>query len=515
MTFAELTQVALLGTERQTVSLTAGQPDVQALLAQLDLNRREAALLSAAVITGLYEEAGQLPPRDQAPAPGLCPAEELPGMSERAGSLLLRLLGGEFPEVLPELLALGAQAGHRTFPEALPALLSTGSARAEWRESILPLLGQRGRWLAAQNPEWVWAVGTPDEDEQVWHLGASAVRRLFLQRLRRINPARARELLAATWKTETPEDRAHFIAVLELGLSAEDEPILEAALDDKRKEVRRTAVAWLARLPGSALVQRLTGRTRPLLKFNPGESGSLFKLKKATPASLEVILPPECDSAMQRDGIDPKPLPGFGEKIGWLIQMLEIVPLTQWTTEWQISPSQLMQASLQGEWKKEFFEAWTRAAIRQRNAEWAETLFVIALPAKRVDKFEGLLAALPEPQREQRLTVLLGSEDATTRELQGTLVAQCRHNWSPEFSRTILAWLRKTTALPSTNWALRNQLSHFAGRLAVATLTEAATGWPVSQTPEWEFWSKGVEEFLALAQFRADLHAAFPNNPSL
>ncbi len=509
MTFAELTQVALLGTERQAVPPAAGDSDLSRLLAQLDLNRREEALLSAAALSGLHEEIGQLPRRDLSPAPEPCAPEELPYMSERAGSLLMRLLGVDFPELLPECLALCAHAGQLPFPEALPGLLGVGVARTEWREAIVPVLGQRGRWLAALNPEWAWAIGVLNADENVWQLGGSAIRRLFLQRLRRTNPARARELLTATWKEETPEDRAVFIAVLERGLGAEDEPFLEAALDDKRKEVRRSAMTLLARLPGSALVQRMIGRIRPLLKYIPGEPGSALKLKKPTPASLEVILPAECDKAMQRDGIEPKPPAGLGEKIWWLIQILEIVPLSQWTTAWNALPAEIIHSSLQGEWKREFFEAWTGAAIRQKCADWAEALLAIAIPAKRADKFEGLLAALPEKQRERRLATLLESDDAKTRESQGNLVAQCRHDWSPEFSRTVLSWLHKTTAQESADWQLRNQFGGFAARLAPPTLHEVATGWPVAETPVWEFWSKGVDEFLALAQFRADLHAAF------
>jgi hypothetical protein len=509
VTFSELTQVALLGTERQAVLPTVGETDLNRLLAQLDLNRREEALLAAAALSGLHEEIGQLPPRDLAPAPGLCAAENLPRVSERAGSLLLRLLDGDFPELLPEFLALCAGAGQLPFPEALPGLLGAGLAKAELRSAILLLLGQRGRWLAAQNPEWAWAVGTVGDDENIWHTGGSAARLIFLQRLRRTNSAQARELLTTTWKEETPEDRAAFVAVLEIGLGVDDEPFLEAALDDKRKEVRRNAVTLLALVSGSALVTRLFGRVKPLLKFFPGEAGSLFKLKKASPAILEVTLPVECDKAMQRDGIETKPQPGFGEKIWWLIQMLEIVPLTLWTTDWNVSPAEIIHASLQGEWKKEFFEAWTRAAVRQKNPVWADALLVIALPAKRVEKFEGLLAALPEKQRELRLSALLETDDAKTRESQGALLAQCRHEWSPEFSRTILVWLRKMTAQQSADWQLRNQFKDFAARLAAITLAEAATGWPVSATPGWDFWSKGVEEFLALAQFRADLHAAF------
>jgi hypothetical protein len=369
-------------------------------------------------------------------------------------------------------------------------------------------VGQRGHWLAAMNPEWSWSNGAVTDDENIWQVGESAARLLFLQRLRRTNPRRACELLSTTWKEETPEDRTRFLAVLEIGLSADDELFLEAALDDKRKETRRTAVALLVQLSDSGLVKRTISRVRPLLKFITGESGSLLKLKKSRPASLELTLPADCDKPMQRDGIEPKPQQGFGEKIWWLMQMLEMAPLGLWTTEWNCSPGEIVTASLHGEWTKELFEAWSRGTIRQKNAAWAEALLAVAVPAKRLDKFEGLLAALPVPQREARLLSLLETDDTTTRELQGTLVAQCRHEWSLEFSRRILSWLRKTTAQQSADWQLRNQIKDFALRLAPAALVEAAQSWP-SDSAGWEFWSKGVDEFLAVAQFRSDLHAAF------
>lgn len=508
MKFSELVEMALLGTERKSFSVAPGDPHLTRLLAQIDLNRREDAFLSAAAVIGLHEEIGRLPGLDQAPAPAPCEPEARPYMSARAGSLLLQLLGGEYPELMLECLALAAGAGWLALPEALPGLLSLGLAKAEWREAILPLLGKRGRWLAEQNMEWSWAVGASEADEQVWEVGDGAARLLFLHRLRHTDPARARQSLALTWQEESPEDRGRFIAALETGLSVDDEPFLEAALDDKRKEVRKIAAALSARLPGSSLVSRMIERVGPLLKFVAGQSGSLIKLQKAKPAGLEIILPAECDKSMQRDGLEPKPPSGFGEKIWWLVQMLEIVPLTHWTATWNISPVEIIEASLQGEWKKEMFEAWTRAAIRQKNVEWAEPLFSITVTANRIDKFEGLLAALPARQRERRVSALLESEEARILELQGTLVAQCPSDWSLEFSRAVLAWMRKTTGKASSDWQLRNFFKQFAASLAVATLDEASRGWP-TDSADWEFWAKGVDEFLAPIQFRSHLHAAF------
>ena len=213
MKFSELTQVALLGTERHALSVATGDSVLERLLAQLDLNRREEALLSAAALSGLCEEIGRLLPRDRAPAPEPCAPEGSPRMNERAGSLFLRVLGGEYPDLLPECLALSTREGRLAVPESLPELLSAGQAKPEWREAILPVLGRRGHWLAAQNPQWSWANGAAADDESIWQVGESAARLLFLQRLRRTNPGRARELLASTWKEESSEDRTGFVSL--------------------------------------------------------------------------------------------------------------------------------------------------------------------------------------------------------------------------------------------------------------------------------------------------------------
>ena len=508
MKFAELTRIALLGTERQGVPIPRPGTALGRLQSRVDMTRRESALLTLAALTAWHERVGRLPARDRAPLPQPCPPEQQSPVSSLAHSLLLRLLEGEFAELLPEWLELAAAAGQIATPEALPTMLNLGDSQPDLREAVLPVIGERGRWLAGQNPDWAWVVGAADNDESVWHTGERPARLSFLQRLRQTDPARASQLMAATWKEETPEDRAAFVAMLEAGLTLRDEDFLEIALEDKRKEVRRNAALLLARLPESKLVRRMTERAKPLLKFVPGEAGSVLKLKKAKPASIEVTLPAECDKTMQRDGIESKPPQGLGEKAWWLIQMLEVVPLDSWTGEWDVTPQEVLAASQQGEWTRELFEAWSRAAIRQQNPAWADALFDAALDGKRYDKFEGLLAAMLPAQRERRLSALLSNNDDKTRALQGTLIAQCRHDWSRDFSRAVLSFMRRASAQESGDWSLRNQLKAFAPRLSPDVLTEAATGWP-TDSKGWEFWSKGVDEFLAMAQFRADLRSAF------
>ena len=496
----------MLGTERQPAQPLMAYGGLRALLKQLDTTQREDWLLGAAALSAVYERAGVLPSKDSGELDTPCAPELSPMISGRGGSLLGRLLEGEYAPLLPECLELMARAQRIAPPELLPGLLASGATHAELRELIMPVLGARGLWLAARNPDWSW-VGGAGPEESAWSTGKTPARLRVLRRLRQTNPAQALDLLKATWQAETPEDRAAFVAELATGLSSSDEPFLEAALDDKRKEIRRVAASLLSRLPDSALVRRLTELVRPLLKFTPAESGTLLKLKRGRKAVLEITLPPACDKAMQRDGIEIRPQSGFGEKAWWLIQILEIVPLTTWTNEWRTTPAEILSASESGEFKKELFEGWTRAAVHQREATWADALLTTALEGSRFDKLEPLLSALPPDLREARASAILTEGNAKTRDLHGLIVTQCHHGWSPEFSRAVLRWLRHLTAMESVDWSFRNQLKDLAARLAPAVLGEALEGWPTN-SKGWVFWSTGVDEFLAATQLRFDLHQA-------
>ncbi|MDA0185818.1 DUF5691 domain-containing protein, partial [Solirubrobacter phytolaccae] len=171
-------------------------------------------------------------------------------------------------ELVEEWLGLAGRAGVRPPPELAPALLDYAEARPERHTSVLEAVGPLALWLAAREPRWAYALPA---DDGVWKAGTPDERHALLVRRRREDPAAARELLASTWAEETWEDREAFLGELELGLTDADEPLLEAALDDRRKPVRDVAAELLARLPGSAFAARAAAAVRPLLRVEAGE----------------------------------------------------------------------------------------------------------------------------------------------------------------------------------------------------------------------------------------------------
>jgi hypothetical protein len=503
VSFENLVEVALLGTERQAPPSASGDTPVAELQQQVDPANRERSLLSMAALAGLHERAGSLPLKSEAAGLTPAPTETARHASEHAGHALLRLLKADFGAVSSELLSewfrLGASLNQLAPAEALPLLLELGSTQPEFRESLLPILGERGRWLAKQNTAWDWVHATESHDESTWHTGEPAQRAAYLRTLRRTDAAKARELLASTWKAEPPEERAKFLEAFTNGLSSADEEFLEQNLADKRKEVRATASQLLARIPTSKFVVQLTSTVLSLLRLIPAEKGRL--LKRATPASIEVDLSAVEKIKLPSASKAPK---GIGEKAWILIQHLELVRLATWTDAWNISATAVIEASHASEWKNDLLEGWIRAALHQSNAEWADALFPRAIAAETNDRLTDLLSVLEPQAAEAHLSELLKANDDKLRALQAPLVARARHAWSPEFSRKVLDWLRKVTAQESYDWQTRNHLVHFVPRLAPEVLSETKSDWAV-ESKSWEFWRSGVDDFISVAQFRQEM----------
>ena len=519
MSFDQLTQLALRGVERwegpaagadgpSSPSSTNTAPSLAFLQAQVSRIPSEHHLLSQAVLAGLHEQIGRLPAQDPSPAPTPAPAEHQARVTRSAHVILQNLLGGETPQLLPEWLKLAAAHGRIVHPEALPALLTLGAQKPELRPGITPVLGHRGVWLAHHFPPGSWVHDPATPEASPWETGSPESRLAFLQHTRQTHPDRARELLAQTWNQESPDDRARLVATFEIGLSSNDEPFLESALDDRRMEVRRASVRLLARLPESRWAGRMRERVSPLLTWVPGTPGGLLGLREAQPARLEVILPAACDKPMQRDGIEAKPLPGFGEKAGWLIQMLEFLPLHHWTHTWQTTPSQIVAASDTGECANELFEAWTRAALFQSQSDWAEALFESAVRNQRITHLPKLLSVLRPDQREAQMLQLLNPDNVFIRPFLGTIVACLDHPWTQPFSRTMIAFLQQETSRVSGNWALRDGLASLAVCFSPAVLPDLFSGWSADPAP-WAFWSSGVEALLRAAQCRIEIQRAF------
>ena len=442
--WTELVRASLLGTERQPFAMPQAGGGLGRILGRATALEPMAALLSAAAAAAVHRRIQFVPARQETKPETPQTFQDAPICPARATGSLTRMLNGEQKDSLPEFLDHLARCKRSAPAALLPALLEEGRQNPEWRDSILGALGARGHWLARHNPDWDYATaGAPIE----WETSNREQRLALLREVRRTAPARARELLMSTWEHESPEDRADFLKTFLAGLSADDEPMLESILDDRRKEVRQSAADLLARLPGSALCARMTKRLVPLLMITPPQKGKLLRLNRPRKTAIEIALPEACDKALMRDGIEPKTarfLLGkkIGEKAGWLLQMIAVVPPGQWCVAPDVEPSALLEAAERTDWRDLLWASWLQATIRHGEGRW------IAAFLARQDILEllcpdsaGLIEALPLDQRDEALRQLLD----TQRELTACGVAfLLRHAamWTPELSRVVLKRLR-------------------------------------------------------------------------
>lgn len=257
-----LVPVAVLGVARRHLD-----DDVLAELGgvdALDLPPAPALLRAAARASvldriSLPEGAG-----DIGPGP---PPEVLPAPSRHYGGTLAQAIGGHRWAAVAETLGVLASRGLRLPVGMLHRVLEAAVDHRELRPLLPPVLGERGLWLARANPRWSFgelAFTDLATDEtaraEAWQAGSRAQRLAWFAALRAADPERARELLSADLAQEDAAMRAELLAHLDHRLDAADEPLLEAALDDRGRDVRAVASRLLPRLPDSAFVRRMCHR---------------------------------------------------------------------------------------------------------------------------------------------------------------------------------------------------------------------------------------------------------------
>ena len=509
-----LVNAAMLGTGRQ------GAPMVPAdgICTMPDDASAEVQMLHRISILSVYERAGRVPEQTDTdgPAPGSTTERQC---STTSASHLADILYGDHSDLLAEWCRAAESAGRCAPPELLPALLDrmVGS-NADEQMAVSPVLGSRGRWLAALNPDW--SVGTTalaDNPVQAWAVCTFSERRALLQSLRDTDPELARTLFQSTVTEETADHRAKLLAAFAAGLGSDDEPLLERMLDDRSKQVRTVAVDLLARLPGSALVRRMADRLAGYIAIEPARTGLLRRKPR-----LELNLPEAVDKAMARDGLAMRKQDKMGVKGAILYQIVGATPLQFWTGLVG-DCDEIITAALESDWARPLVTGWIDAAERQNDARWAERLVTRIffasdakaqslrsdLPAHSLD---ALMQPLSPEQSEQLAKQVL---DSTRRSFEDSplagLLCGCPFTWSPDLSRRILEALHRDAANPSSKhyvglWSLPTNT--WARHLSPNLADDFASGWPRDAAHWSAGMDKAVDTITTTLSFRRDMLAA-------
>ncbi|MEM9216624.1 MAG: DUF5691 domain-containing protein [Cyanobacteria bacterium P01_F01_bin.150] len=413
-------------------------------LAKLNWTEPETAILDAAGAIATHTQAGQPhtisiphPPNASAPvrpdtpveAPPLrsptpplpcSPAPPPPLCSPQTAKHLRHGLRHD-PDFCAEIL-IGLTSYHQRMPdEYLPSLLDFGLRYPQWQALITQAMGERGRWLANQNPDWHygrwnWLLLPPDdllssqkektpakvdsmlpqELQELWQEGAIAQRLELLQRWRTIAPNAARTLLVEKWPKELAKHRAILLPGLRIGLSLNDESFLDQVLSDKSSSVRTTATHLLSCLPASQWCQRMTewGRSLFHVQHHPSSIASasasaihinlpnadskattdLSRLRKSSkaPSKKRSSAQNSNNIANHRTRHSTHQPPTEEKALETLVQIVGSMALEFWNE--YSSPWDLLQLISHQQYGNAVIQGWVLATIRQRDRKWATAL---------------------------------------------------------------------------------------------------------------------------------------------
>jgi hypothetical protein len=400
-------------------------------------------------------------------------------------------------QLLPEWLALARMAGVAVPPELLPEMLEFGRRWVKVRGAVAEAAGAHGQRLAATNAAWAYAAAPPADPAAAWEAGTAESRLRILRHLRRTAPAAALPLLRSTWNTETKDDRIAFLDALETGLSLDDEPLLESVLDEpiaepdpdkllvmrdgmpEPRKVRPTTVDLLVKLPGSRLVTRMFARLAPLLTLRepPGER-----------ARIEVRRPvPEDGEELRRYGRTP-----------WMESMLVVVPPALWSAHWERGYAEMLQAARDIGDDDLVIRAWTEAALRVRDGEYAEAR--LRMPGGRHPGagIDAVADVIPPARLEPLVLERLSAHGLAFSGTVPELLRAARFPWSPALTRAVLEAL--PDVLPSDDPTLLFVMSDSALYMHPATAVAVLRERDDTHQGGW----------VDLLHLRHTLHQAFP-----
>lgn len=375
----ELRTAALVGTARHA----APSPAVDLGVRPPEGLSREEELLDQAAMADVVIRASRSPAHAPAttlsmPAPP-DPEPEAAGEAARLLELLLTQppVGLELRnQLVVDWLRLAEESRRRVPHRLLPALFALAETKAAVFRRLEPAIGTRGRWLQSLSKA---SVPKPaDESSEP----GSELAMAELERVRKSDPAAARERLATQWDALSARERANHLALLATNLGNDDAELLERALDDKAKSVREVAIGLLDRLPGSLRAGRMAAR---LL--------SVLHLKGLLTKRIDIDLPPDPDEQALRDGIPSNQRRGEPDRLARLDTIIRGAPLEVWTSVSGRSPAATVEL-LKPE--PRVLEGLITAAVIRKDLEWIRALLTVRTDVR-------LLGCLPPGEREQWL----------------------------------------------------------------------------------------------------------------
>ncbi len=508
----DLARIALLGTGRAPMpAINGSETPLTPLLKQITGEPPERALLQASAILYQYRRCGGMASMPPLPQPNSAPTEQRPPAPLAAERYLKQIIHGKFNAIAPEWLQLTINRQERLPPQFLPHLLDFGIKRAGLHTQITQILGQRGNWLAAQNPKWHYALDiaylSKGERMRLLRDADRAARHNIFSQLRRSQPRKARNWLESVWKNEPATSRNKFIQLMSDGLSLADEPFLERCLDERGHTIRTNAINLLAKMPASSYSNRMVARALPIFDF----ANDQIKFD-------QLDEPPE---QLKRDGVIIRPT-DKNKPDNWRVsQMIHRIPLQRWSDHWSMTPAELGELTIKSKIARVIFRGWAKAAISQQNQEWAEMLLYTA-KAHWLNNFQEKLMAVLPPSRREAFAQHVMDQPRKMQIFQSShpaLVAfvACRHPWSDDFARNAIGYISQKMKHDRRNFmpgtVIRDRVAGLALHCPPCLAAELNELMEIDEG-SGTGWQRLSRDFINTLTFRADMRHAFDTAPT-
>ena len=509
MLWKNIIKTALMGTDRSELSEITLE-ELEKL--GININDKPAnVLLEGATFYAQMRKAGFQPQswKGEIPLPAQKDASQI--CSKKSSDHLAMILNGMYTPALDEFIQQLIFNKKTLPPELLPTLLEKCRSDKMLWEKLRFAIGERGHWLIEQNEDWHFLAGKINHVQ--WDEGRKEERIQLLKHLRNTQPDEAVELIESTWEEDDWQHRVAFLQVLEKNLSLADEPFLEKCLDEKRKEIRRTAAFLLEKIEGAELRNRMWERLQRCVSI---------KNKLIAKSKIEIQLPETCDKAMLRDGIDPrKKWSKGGLKASYFAQMFIIVSPSRWEVFLEKNPKEILGMFVRSEWAELLMQTAIAATVRHRDEKWMEAICDFYFKNHEKQRWEGLelkalFAILPERlfnqfaiQELKNFNVIL--ERATP------LVRLLELNESAWDKNLTLLLMKNVRYLISQNINYTYKYIHYRNCLDRAAYGSDASlydllnkSWSNDEN-YWTNWGKEIDDFLRVMKFRKEMILAMEN----
>ncbi len=316
------------------------------------------------------------------------PAELLPIASNQSLELLDTSLTKGVSVLVEYWLRACAASGKRVHPRQLPALMSWAvSHKNHWQQTFLPVLGERGVWLAEQHQRWRTILPQPIPSDLAQANSKEIL--TFLQALRAKDPLAANQHISAMWEEQPVSQKVAMLDTLEEGLEIQDESLLLLALNDKNKRVQSAAIRLLHSLPGSSHVRLASEALESIFEL---DSGRLLGMIPQKNLHIRFKPDPELLDTLRLETLSSTQ--GKSDQQHIIEQLITLANPRKWLGKVSGDPSQPMNL-LREKGMKPFLPAIEQAVLKWKLSEEAQWLL-----RHWPDASPALLALLPEnPKR--------------------------------------------------------------------------------------------------------------------